>query len=400
MPPLEPVVQLVGWVAGAWLLARVPRCRQPDDGAPVPESVGVVIPARNEARMLPRLLASLTGQQPGPARVVVVDDGSHDATAEVAREGGATVVPVGPLPEGWTGKCRACWVGAGAVAECDVVVFLDADTTLAPGGLAAILAEHRRRGGLVSVQPFHVTERFYERLSAFFNVVAMMGVDAFNPLRGRIEPRGAFGPCLVASHDDYMAAGGHEAVRAAVVEDVALARRFLSSGRPVTCFGGRGTISFRMYPDGPAQLVEGWTKNFAQGAAGTRPVTLALVVAWVSACILAALGLVGSVLDLAAGALDRAGTVVGPAASVLGLGTSAEGAGGGGEWAAFAVYLAFVAQLAWMLRRIGRWGWWPAVVFPLPLAVFVVVFTRSVVLTYVRGEVRWRGRSISTRRRL
>lgn len=370
---MEPVVQLAGWLAGAWLLARVPGCRPPQESehGTGSEGAAVVVPARNEERSLPRLLASLATQQPPPARVVVVDDGSVDATAQVARAGGATVVVAGELPEGWTGKCRACWVGAGTVIDSDVLVFLDADTTLAPGGLAAILAEHARRGGLVSVQPFHVTERLYERLSAFFNVVAMMGVDAFNPLRGRISPRGAFGPCLVTSPSDYLAAGGHEAVRDAVVEDVALARRFLAAGRPVTCFGGRGTIDFRMYPEGPAQLLEGWTKNFAQGAAGTRPATLALVVAWVSACILAGLGLGAAAVG---GDVERLAVAAG-------------------------VYGAFAAQLAWMLRRIGRWGWWPAVAFPLPLAVFVAVFARSLVLTYGRGEVQWRGRAISTRRR-
>ncbi|MDP9403005.1 MAG: glycosyltransferase [Actinomycetota bacterium] len=356
-------LELVRWLAGTWLLWRIGACAD-DAGDGDAPSTTVVIPARDEAANLPGLLASLAAQAPAPARVIVVDDHSGDATAEVARRAGADVVPAGPLPPGWTGKSWACSTGAEAAAATDLrgstLVFLDADTSLAPSGLSRILAEHRRRGGLLSVQPFHATERPYEALSAFFNLVSMMGVAAFTPRR-RARPTGAFGPCLVSSAADYAAAGGHghPEVRGQVVEDVALARRFTTAGLPVSVLGGRGTIAFRMYPEGLRQLVEGWTKNFAAGAASTRPVIFVLISLWLSGCISAAWSL--------------------PAP------------------AATAVYLAYAGQLGWMLRRIGRFGWWPALLYPVPLAFFLAVFARSLVLTHLRGEVRWRGRTISTR---
>ncbi len=357
------------WLTGVWLLWHVARCRPARvDGARLASTTSVVIPARDEEAMLPRLLASLAVQEPPPAQVVVVDDASVDATAEVARRGGATVVAAGSLPPGWTGKTWACWTGAGAAAE-PVLAFLDADTELEPGGLARILDEHDRRGGLVSVAPDHVTVRPYEWLSAFFNVVAMMGLDAFDPLRRRRVPRGAFGPCLVTTRADYLASGGHEAVRAEVVEDVALARRYIASGRPVTCLGGRGTIRFRMYPAGPAQLVEGWTKNFAGGAGAARPVTFLLISVWLSGCISAPWYLGAAGFDRGALSLVAAG----------------------------ALYLAYVVQLFWMLGRIGRFGRITAPLYPVVLAFFLVVFARSIVLTHVRGEVTWRGRSIATK---
>jgi len=359
------------WLTGLWLLWHVPRCRPaPPPAGPHGGGVAVVVPARDEQATLPRLLASLAGQQPPPAEVVVVDDSSSDATAEVARRAGATVVTCEPLPPGWTGKSWACWTGARSTAS-PRLVFLDADTEVEPGGLARVAGEHARRGGLVSVQPFHRTERAYERLSAFFNVVAMMGVDAFGPLRRRLAPRGAFGPCLVAGRDDYLAVGGHRAVRGEVVEDVALARRFTATGRPVACLGGRGTVRFRMYPGGVRQLVEGWTKNFATGAGATRPVTFVLVSLWLSGCISAAWYL--------------------PAASL--------GAGGPGVAAAAVLYAAYAGQLAWMLARIGRFGAAAPLAFPLPLVFFLAVFARSLVLTHLRGEVRWRGRAVPAGRR-
>lgn len=332
--------------------------------------VSVVIPARDEERTLPCLLASLRAQEPGPGRVVVVDDHSSDATASVATQGGATVVASEALPPGWTGKAWACWTGAKVTDEA-TLVFLDADTELEPGGLAMVLAEHRRRGGLVSVQPFHRTERPYEALSAFFNVVSMMGVGAFTPLRRGGSRVGAFGPCLVCSRADYLRAGGHQAVAGEVVEDVALARRFAAMGLPVTCFGGRGTIRFRMYPGGPAHLVEGWTKNFAAGARSTPPLTFAMVSAWLAGCITAAGGVVAAVL----GRRRR------PSPAVL-------------TWARYAAY---VLQLRWMLRRVGTFGWWPAALYPVPLAGFLAVFARSVVTTTVRRQVIWKGRLVATR---
>ena len=364
------VLEASRWLAGVWLLWHVPRCRPAPAGREqMAAATSVVIPARDEEANLPRLLASLAAQDPPPAEVIVVDDHSTDTTAEVARRAGATVVTAPPLPDGWTGKTWACWSGA-AVAAGTTLAFLDADTEVEPGGgLVRVLAEHQHRGGLVSVAPDHVTARPYERLSAFFNVVAMMGIDAFDPLRDRRPPRGAFGPCLVTGAADYRAVGGHEAVRGDVVEDVALARRYLATGRPVTCLGGRGTVRFRMYPAGPAQLVEGWTKNFAGGAGAARPVTFVLISVWLSGCISAA-------WCLGASAAGR-GALTLPAAGLL--------------------YAAYVAQLAWMLARIGRFGRGTALAYPVTLAFFLVIFGRSLVLTHGRGRVTWRGRSIDTR---
>lgn len=360
------VIEVLRWSAAWWLLWRVPR---PGDGAgpappaPAPGDVSVVIPARDEEANLARLLGSLAGEA---VEVVVVDDHSTDATAELARRLGATVVAAGPLPEGWTGKAWACATGA-AHAGGRRLAFLDADTVVEPGGLARILAEHDRHGGLVSVQPHHVPRRPYEQLSAFFNLVALMGVDAFTPLGRRRAPTGAFGPCLVIGRADYDAVGGHAGVRSQVLEDVALGRAAGRAGLPVTLFGGRGSLGFRMYPGGGRQLVEGWTKNIAGGAAGTRPLTLALVVAWLS------------------GAVAAAASLVAAATGARGSPTAAAG-----------LYLAYAGQVAVLLRRAGRFHPLTAVAFPVPLAFFLAVFARSLALTYLRREVVWRGRTIAT----
>ena len=368
------------WLCGCWLLWRVapvgPRRREGGltgltdladlEAAFERPPCSIVIPARDEAGTLPTLLAALATERRPDDEVIVVDDASTDGTAAIALEGGAQVVVAPALPSGWTGKNSACWTGA-HVATHEVLVFLDADTELQPGGLDRLLADQRRHGGLLSVQPFHAVRRAYEQLSAFFNVVAMMGIDAFTPLGERRVPSGAFGPVLVTHRVDYDRVGGHASVADQILDDVALARRYTEAGLRVTCLGGKGTVRFRMYPDGLRHLLEGWTKNFAGGAAGTRKVSLVLIAAWISLCLEAAWGLGAAQLS-----------------------------GGADLGAAALIYAAVAGQVLLMLRRIGTFHPLTAAAYPIALAFFLFVFARSIFEVYVRRRVTWKGRELAT----
>jgi 4,4'-diaponeurosporenoate glycosyltransferase len=358
--------QGVFWLVGFFLLWKIPRCR-PAPGHPGPARLSLIIPARNEERTLPVLLASLASQEPAADEIVVVDDGSEDATAVVAARGGARVVAAGPKPEDWIGKSWACWKGAQAAAG-DLLVFLDADTALGPGGLATLAGTHGDDGGLVGVQPYHAIRRPYEALAAVFNIVVMAGMNCFSPLGRRLAPAGSFGPCMVCSRAEYFAAGGHAAVKDAIVEDLALGRLFQAAGLPVSCYGGRGTISFRMYPDGLRSLVEGFTKNMAIGASEMRRGFRALIVLWL-------IGATACVISAGASLLPP-----------LAIFRPMEGI----------FYALYAAQMYWMLRRIGSFGPLTALLFPLPLAFFHVVFFRSTRMVRGRNIVTWKGRSIAT----
>lgn len=364
------ILVAIQWAAGVWLLARIRGPQRSRSGRVAGErapTVSVIVPARNEEASLPHLLASLAAQTVPPSEVIVVDDHSEDATAALAAAAGVTVLDAPPLAEGWRGKPAACAAGA-EMATGELLVFLDADVTLAPGALAAVIDEHRRSGGLVSVQPFHMTARPYERLSAICNVVSMMGTLAFTgPPRREVTM--AFGPCMVTSRADYDAVGGHTdpTVRSQVIEDIFLARCFRAADLPVSVLGGRTMVRFRMYPGGPRQLIDGWTRSLGVGARGASPLAIVGPFLWVWGALVAA--------------WDGLSAVVGGPHRVVDA----------------VVYAVWAAQIGWMLRRVGRFGALTAVLFPVPLLAFVALFVRSVVLLVTRRQIRWRGRLVTGR---
>ena len=181
-----------------------------------------------------------------------------------------------------SGKSHACWTGAKS-AKGKWLLFLDADTVFVhDSSLERLLFNYVDHGGkgIFSVQPYHTVKRFYENFSAPFNMIVMIGMNIFTPWKGKIPVAGAFGPCILTDKEDYFQAGGHEKAKTAIMDDFALAKAYQEKQLPVFCYGGKGVISFRMYPEGWNQLVEGWTKNFATASASTHWMIMLLIQLW------------------------------------------------------------------------------------------------------------------------
>lgn len=343
----------IGWSLG-WILLWRPRDLPRATGHDR-VSVAVVIPARDEAHALPHLLGPLVDQRRAGDQIVVVDDHSSDDTGEVARSFGADVVVPPSPPPGWLGKPNACAAGADSTSA-DVLVFLDADVRPGPTLLDDIAAQvDASPDVLVSVQPWHQMNSVGEQTSILCNVTALMGCGAFTPFGDALAGPVAFGPVIAIQRSTYDAVGGHgePSVRSMHTEDIALAR---AVGASRLFVGTPSTTTFRMYPGGLLDLVRGWTRSLATGARFTRWWLALATAAWV--------------------------------ASIA-----------GGWIAAPLTYPLIAMQIGVLGRRAGTTHPLAALLFPLLVVVFVVVFLRSAAMVLVGRDVRWKGRDVDPRGR-
>ena len=336
-----------------------------DTGSPSAR-VNVIVPARNEEANLKNLLPRLSTQTYS-CMVTVVDDHSTDHTAEVARANGAKVIQSKDLPAGWTGKNWACWQGASQNAH-EILVFLDADTLPSKTLIARLVSQVSQSRGLISVQPFHRMFKWSERLAATFNLLGAMGARL-----GR-KTSLAFGPVLATNASDYFAVGGHKIVSNSIIEDVQLGRAYETAGLEVRTFAGRDQVEFRMYPEGIAQMFEGFTKNLAPALLSSNWLWSLGVIFWFSGVMVAS-------WELPYTMLKWAFTGIAPTSSVL--------------LTAVILYVAYTLQVGIMLKPLGNFGF-SAVLMPLGVITFIVVFGWSVIRA-AKGDITGKGRTVSTK---
>jgi chlorobactene glucosyltransferase len=254
-------------------------------GDPLP-SLSIVVPARNEAANLPRLLASLNAIiYPGPYEVIVVDDNSCDETASLAEQAGARVIRLDHLPRGWLGKPYACHQGAQA-ARGEWLLFTDADTLHTPDGPAKAMA--------------HATVRQLDGLSAFigqsfsgsWDRLALM--TAYSGLFFSLQPgQGVLnGQYILLKRSIYDASGGFQLVAREPIEDIALGRHLKKKGYTVPLYRASEIASVHMYDDrkslwhGLSRLGSGTLTWLGSGAIVTALLitgTMAPILAMISA---------------------------------------------------------------------------------------------------------------------
>src|SRR5262245_42035112 len=122
---------------------------------PASARISVIIPARNEAAFIPRVVQAVIDQRPAGVdlEVIVVDDGATDGTADAARGAGARVLEL----QGAGGNPAAARNRGAAAATGDPLIFLDSDCVPAAGWLSALLAAHERGatvvGGALDLPP-------------------------------------------------------------------------------------------------------------------------------------------------------------------------------------------------------------------------------------------------------
>ena len=195
-------------------------------------TVSVIVPARNEEASLGACLESLTNQTGVSSEIIVVDDASTDRTREIAQSfPSVRVVDAGPLPARWTGKNNAMAAGA-KVAAGEWLLFTDADTVHLPGSLARAVAEASQLGAsLLSYSPEQEVHGFWQK--AVMPVIFAELAATYRPALvsdPRSPAAAANGQYILIARAAYDAVGGHAAVSASLLEDVALARAVKASG--------------------------------------------------------------------------------------------------------------------------------------------------------------------------
>ena len=223
-------------------------------------SVVAVVPARDEAAILPETLPTLLAQYyPGPFSVVLVDDASTDGTAAVAAavsSGAGSILRVvsGSLPPaGWAGKVWAMAQGVAAAGECDYLLFTDADIALEPAVVAGLVrAAAADDRALVSQMALLRCETGWERWIVPAFVYFFAQLYPFRRVgRPRARTAAAAGGCMLVRRETLAAAGGLERIAGARIDDVALARLLKRGPARARCWLGFTTSvhSRRPYPE-------------------------------------------------------------------------------------------------------------------------------------------------------
>lgn len=263
----------LGWLASkaAVLLVNAvsfPRLQPRSLPTPRPR-VSLLIPARDEAHTLPQTLPALLSQ--GADEVIVLDDGSQDDTAEVARQLGARVITGSPRPADWYGKPWACQGLLGA-ATGDLLIFTDADVTWHAGALGAVLHELERTGAdLLSVQPRQANLSLGERLLTPLVDSAVLSYFPY-PLITLPQPAASManGQVMALRRAALEEMGGFQAVRQEVLDDTCFARHLKGRGGRLAVALGQDAIGVRMYRSYPAS-VTGFAKNVLPLHLRSRP---------------------------------------------------------------------------------------------------------------------------------
>ncbi|MBV9509319.1 MAG: glycosyltransferase [Caulobacteraceae bacterium] len=219
-----------------WLARERDDRGEPAEPATWP-AVCAVVPARDEADVIARSIGSLLAQDyPGELRVILIDDGSSDGTADIARATAAKipgdaqleVIAGQPLPQGWTGKLWAMAQGVERAGQLDAqpefLLLTDADIAHAPDNLRRLVA--RAEAGrlvLVSLMAKLRCDTFAETMLIpafvfFFDMLYPFG-QVNDPGNRRAA---AAGGCMLARREALAAAGGVEAIRTAIIDDCAL----------------------------------------------------------------------------------------------------------------------------------------------------------------------------------
>ena len=340
-------------------LRAVPHLRadqSPNDGP----LVSIVIPARNEARIIERSVRAFLAQDYENFEVIVVNDRSTDATGEILRafnDPRLTVIDGSDTPAGWLGKPWAL-EQATARAQGELLLIVDADLIYAPEALRAAVAELERSGAaMLTLFPNIEMKTFAEQVAmpmmAFFAYCGLPLWSAHRTKSARVAMGGGSGNLIRRSV--LQSIGGFAALKNAVVDDIALARLARHHGEITRIARADDLVTVRMYHGG-REVLEGFTKN----------TFTTLNRNYVVAAVLMALSFVLHLFPYVFAFT--------------------------GDSFAIATVILISATRVILFRSLGYRLDNAIFLHPLMVGFWAYIFLRSMWITGVRNELRWRGR--------
>jgi chlorobactene glucosyltransferase len=244
-------------LVGAWQDYRIQKAIR-ETATPLPRRlpepapfVSIVLPVRNEQAHLDACLSSLLSQRYPRFEVIVIDDGSSDATprllqAWAARDPRLRIQRLDHLPPGWAGKAHALHTGA-TLAQGDWLLFTDADTRHAPQTLRRMVAHAcAQRLDLLSLIP----QSRLEGLGALLLTPAGLTLITHFGTPGEMRDPGqpgralAVGQYILVRREAYLAEGGYSApqLRASFGDDIGLAQFLKRQGCREDIVDGRELV--------------------------------------------------------------------------------------------------------------------------------------------------------------
>ena len=333
--------------------------------------LSICIPARDEAHQIAACVRAALAQDHPDFEVIVVNDGSTDATAaaaQVEESARLRVVQNTPPPPGWAGKPWACRRAASEASGAHLL-FVDADVELASDATrraAEVLLD--RHLAMLSLFGTWRLESFWERVAIPVIGWFIRGATDVGAVNTPGKPDAfANGQFILVDRAAYDALGGHGVVRGEVLEDVRLARAIKQRGNALGLYFAPALFRVRLYR-GLSEIVAGYGKNLYEGM-DRRPLVA------LGALLFLFIGAVAPWIFLAI-------IVVKPAALLTGLDAPL-------LWALWTAGVClFPMAFRWRVERAdGRSGWY-AGSHPLGNLVLAAVLLRA--LFSVR--TRWKGR--------
>lgn len=245
---------LINFIINMIFFKNIRKFKLPPELLDLPPLVSILVPARNEEKNIKKLLVSLIKQDYKNMEILVLDDNSSDSTAAIVKQmeqkdSRIRLITGKKIEDGWLGKSWACQQLA-SCAKGQYFIFTDADTLHFADSVSSALATMLQNNlDGISVYPRQIMVTFAERMLVSFigmGLFTMMPLALVKKTKGKFFSTG-IGQFFMFKKEVYFKIGGHESVKAEILEDIHLSKRIKAAGLSYMVFDGSSNIFCRMY---------------------------------------------------------------------------------------------------------------------------------------------------------